>query len=210
MIYRAQIAFARHAATASNESGILQGSTDPSLSALGRAQASRMVAWCKSRKVSRIVSSPARRAVETGEIIAAALRVDVEVSECLRERDYGPFEGLTRPALLRARASRGLSAVDPTQHWRGCTEVEQDESIWTRVQPRIAQTMGLQDESLSLLISHAGVLKAVLHATLGIDPARPSAFKFPNGVLLTMRMHEDVYELLELCPEATRVTEPLT
>jgi probable phosphoglycerate mutase len=55
--------------------------------------------WAAGQRLTRLVSSPAGRAVQTAEPIAAAAGLSVEKDERLRELDFGSAEGLARDEL---------------------------------------------------------------------------------------------------------------
>ena len=83
------ILLVRHGQTAANAAGLLLGRSDPPLTDLGWRQA---VASAKVLGgVTRVVTSPLRRARETADAFGAA--VPVEVDERWTELDYGDFEG---------------------------------------------------------------------------------------------------------------------
>lgn len=81
----------RHGQTQLNREGRLLGRLDIPLTDLGRRQAeATAAALLASASVSRVVSSPLGRAVET----AAAFGLPVEVDERWIELDYGEYDGL--------------------------------------------------------------------------------------------------------------------
>jgi probable phosphoglycerate mutase len=98
-------AILRHAATAWNEQGRLQGMTDTTLSPAGCAAAG---SWRLPAPVDgwRRISSPLCRARQTAELVrpAAAIAVDSR----LREMSFGSWEGRT---LAELRAEGGESFV---------------------------------------------------------------------------------------------------
>jgi len=63
----------------------------------GVEQAQLLAQDLAPRNISRIYSSPLQRGVQTAEILNEALRVEVEVTEALREWDVGIYEGTTDP-----------------------------------------------------------------------------------------------------------------
>ncbi len=62
---------------------------DPGLADLGRQQAARVVEALRGERVDAVYSSPARRARETSEPLAAALGLPVTVVDGLNEFDSG-------------------------------------------------------------------------------------------------------------------------
>lgn len=88
------IALVRHGRTAWNLARRMQGRSDISLDAHGRAQAECAADLLARATWSRIVSSPLSRATETASLIGKKL-LDAEfmIDERLIERDYGAAEG---------------------------------------------------------------------------------------------------------------------
>jgi broad specificity phosphatase PhoE len=80
----------RHGQTAANAAGLLLGRADPPLTELGRRQAAASANAVG--EVTRVVTSPLRRARETAAAFGA--RVPVDVDQRWTELDYGEFEGL--------------------------------------------------------------------------------------------------------------------
>jgi len=90
----------RHGETEWNARGWLQGRSEVALSEVGHAQAVRAAAALAGLVTpdAVLVSSPLSRAHDTGLALAAALGTVVAVDPRLRERDYGPWEGITPEA----------------------------------------------------------------------------------------------------------------
>jgi probable phosphoglycerate mutase len=72
---------------------ILGGRLDLPLTADGRGEAEALARRLAGIRIDRIVSSPMARALETSQVVATTL--SIEVDERLRELDYGRWEGLT-------------------------------------------------------------------------------------------------------------------
>lgn len=87
----------RHAQSLGNQSGLFIGSTDSPLSDRGVLQAEAVAREIARREVnvSRIVSSPAERSLQTGTAIAHALGMPgmLDADDRVREMDYGEWEG---------------------------------------------------------------------------------------------------------------------
>ncbi|MCW2840990.1 MAG: hypothetical protein JWR55_2473 [Aeromicrobium sp.] len=95
------ILWVRHGQSTWNVLDRLQGhELSPPLTELGREQAAQAADALAGRGVVRLLSSPATRAVETAEIIAAALGLEVEIEPLLLEK--GLEEDYTT-VLLRVR-----------------------------------------------------------------------------------------------------------
>lgn len=97
-----QLVFAHHGESTANvrriisNRGFVHGLTER-----GRQQARDLAARVR-QPVSRIYTSPLRRAVETAQILSAAWGVEYEVSDALREYDCGVLEGRDDAEAWRA------------------------------------------------------------------------------------------------------------
>lgn len=85
----------RHGRTQLNVAGRLRGRLDPELDLIGMAEARDLAEQLGSLGISRVVSSPQRRAVQTATPIAAAAGLQVETDQRLLDRAYGEFDGAT-------------------------------------------------------------------------------------------------------------------
>ena len=132
---------------------------DPALSPIGWEQARRLAAWLGCEPITRIVSSPKRRAVETATPLAETLGLDVEViqefSEIDRSSDtYIPVEELRKEnhpiyQKMKNRQWDDLGFMDP-------------ESFWKEVQAgflRLKETCG-EDDTV-VIVSHGGTVNAI-------------------------------------------------
>lgn len=84
----------RHGQTQLNRKSVLQGRSDHPLNDVGREQAKSVGDAFREAGIvfDKVYSSPLGRAVETAELIAGDVPIDVE--EALIEMDYGPYEGI--------------------------------------------------------------------------------------------------------------------
>jgi broad specificity phosphatase PhoE len=157
----ARLLLARHGESEWNAIGRWQGWADPPLSELGARQA--RVAARAVGAVDAIVSSDLQRARMTADIIAAELGIGpVVVDAALRERDAGPWTGLTR-----------LQIEDEWPGWLATDKrpdgYEGDESLLDRVVPALLALEGAGD--IVLVVTHGGVIGAV-DRSLGQTHAR--------------------------------------
>lgn len=87
----------RHGQTQWSATGRHTSTTDVDLTETGRAQAAALVGRLASYDVTAVLTSPMRRARETCRL--AGLDTAAEVTDDLREWDYGDYEGLTTPEI---------------------------------------------------------------------------------------------------------------
>ena len=155
-----QLLLVRHALPHRSDHG---RGADPELSEIGVEQAARLPAALARFPLSRLVSSPQRRSVQTAEPVAAGLGLPIDIDERLAEYDrqmagYVPLEELraTRPGDWERMAAGHLPAsVD---------EVAFRARITAGVADIVAAAR--HDETVALF-SHGGVINVLLHDILG-------------------------------------------
>ncbi|MFN6548920.1 histidine phosphatase family protein [Mycolicibacterium septicum] len=157
-----QLLLVRHALPLRSEPG--QGS-DPDLSDEGIAQAERLPAALSRFPVSRLVSSPQRRAIQTAGPLAAELGLQVEVDERLAEYDrdmshYVPIEEIAKenPEELARLVSGHLpSSVD-------------ENAFMARINAAVEELVAAGDHDGTVAVfSHGGVINVLLHQILGTE-----------------------------------------
>ena len=87
---------ARHGQTVWNAQNKVCGVTDIGLTEKGIRQAEELADIVQGCGIDIIISSPLKRAVETGRIIADKNRVAMRTEELLTEQNYGIYEGVDR------------------------------------------------------------------------------------------------------------------
>lgn len=155
-----QLLLVRHALPHRSEHG---RGADPELSDVGVEQAARLPAALSRFPLSRLVSSPQRRSVQTAEPVAAGLGLQIDVDERLAEYDremsgYVPLEDLRTAHPLqweRMAAGQLPAGVDET-------------AFRARIIAGVADivTAAAHDETVALF-SHGGVINVLLHEILG-------------------------------------------
>jgi probable phosphoglycerate mutase len=155
-----QLLLVRHALPLRSEHG---DGADPELSDVGIQQAQRLPDALARYPVTRVVSSPQRRAMQTAEPVAKARGLTVDVDERLAEYDrelpgYMPVEQLRteRPADWERMAQGYLPG-----------DVDVD-AFCARVAAATADVVAAAgaDQTVAV-VSHGGVINVVLHQILG-------------------------------------------
>jgi len=93
----------RHGNTDWNAGHRVQGQTDVPLNELGRQQAVEAAALLVRFRPEVLVSSDLRRAADTAAALAALTGLEVRYDDRLRERYFGPWEGLTMAEVAASR-----------------------------------------------------------------------------------------------------------
>ncbi|OBK79311.1 histidine phosphatase family protein [Mycobacterium sp. 1274761.0] len=157
-----QLLLIRHALPLRSAPG--EGS-DPDLSADGIEQAKRLPDAVARFPITRLVSSPQRRAVQTAQPVADALGLPIELNDCLAEYDrdlahYIPIEQIAAeyPEELARLASGHLpSTVD-------------EAAFLARINVGVrAIVESSAHEDTVAVFSHGGVINGLLHTILGTE-----------------------------------------
>jgi broad specificity phosphatase PhoE len=154
-----QLLLIRHALPFRNEPG--EGA-DPDLSPEGIKQAERLPDALKRFPVTRLISSPQRRAVQTGQPVADALGLPIEIDDRLAEYDrdleqYIPIEQIA--AEQPEELARLMSGHLPSS-------VDEGEFL-ARITEGVADLVAEADNDDTVAIfSHGGVINGLLHDIL--------------------------------------------
>jgi broad specificity phosphatase PhoE len=173
-----RVCLIRHASTAWNEEGRIQGRTDIPLSPAGRAQAA---AWRlpEGFATAPCVVSPLRRAVETAALLGFP---GPATDDRLAEMRWGAFEGRR---LGELRDELGPSLADAER--RGLDFRPPGGESPREVAARLAGFLGdlAADGRVRLLVAHKGILRAALVLSLGWDMlGKPPVRYDPERALL--------------------------
>jgi broad specificity phosphatase PhoE len=159
-----QLLLVRHALPLRSEAGPAgQGRADPDLSDEGWAQVARLPDALARFPITRVISSPQRRAVQTAEPVAASRGLDIEIDDRFAEYDrelpfYIPIEQIRAENPQEwARMANGQlpSAVD-------------EDAFRARVRAAVDNVAATTEhEDTVAVFSHGGVINVVLHEILG-------------------------------------------
>lgn len=153
----------RHGQSTWNAEGRWQGQADPPLTGLGRRQAAAAAA--RIGAVDAIVSSTQERAAETAIILSKALGIGPVIAfDGLRERNAGPWSGLTRAEIDAAYAGFLENDERPEGY-------ETDASLLTRTLDALDQVAQANVDSTVVVVTHGGVIHN-LEMHLGLEVGR--------------------------------------
>lgn len=179
-----RIFLVRHGETDWNLAGRLQGSHDIPLNDLGREQAADT-----ARVVERLsggarqldfVASPLSRAAQTMAILRAELGLPPDAfrrDARLREISFGRWEGSTWPELRR-RDPVSLAARDADPWGFAPPGGESYAELSARVLDAVGELPGD-----SVVVTHGGVVRAMLHAFAGMPPAQAVELPVRQGAV---------------------------
>jgi alpha-ribazole phosphatase len=188
----------RHGESVWNGERRIQGNQDPVLSDRGWRQADLLAAGLTGRlpkSVADIYTSPLRRAAETAERIAGAFELPIVPEPDFREMCLGRWEGMTVAEIQAAfpgTYERWLA--DPLTH--PAPGGEKLEAFFARVVGAFARMRESRPEAEGILVSHGGVVKALLCHVLGLDMRALFRIKQDNTAVNQIELDRDVRRVL--------------
>jgi broad specificity phosphatase PhoE len=171
-----RVVLVRHAAVA--EAGSFLGQRDVALSPVGRRQLRCLGPKLSKYEIQAIYSSDLQRARSTAVAAARKLGLDVQIRKGLREMRFGSWEGLSWRQIVRRfpGLARRWQQRFPYQVVAGAERFEQ---FSRRVRRVLRDIVSRNIGRCVLVVTHAGVIRAVLASALGI-PGR-NAFRLAQG-----------------------------
>jgi probable phosphoglycerate mutase len=155
-----QVLLVRHALPLRSEPG--QGS-DPDLSAEGVAQIARLPTALARFPITRVVSSPQRRAIQTAEPVAKDRELAVEIDERFAEYDRD------LPAYIPVEQIRAENPKEWERLAQGHLPSAVDEDAFrARILAAVDDVVASADADDTVAVfSHGGVINLLLHQILG-------------------------------------------
>ncbi|WP_239806129.1 histidine phosphatase family protein [Croceicoccus hydrothermalis] len=166
--------FIRHGRTVG--AGALIGHADPAPLESGTADC---VEKCVGLYLNTVLSSDLMRACITAERIAAWHGIPVQSDPDWRELHFGAWEGQSPADLDNAALSRFWSDPDADPPPGG--------ERWSALCDRVARALGRVGPE-TLIVAHAGSIRAALCRLCGFDYAQSWAIDLPYGVLVTLEV----------------------
>lgn len=159
----------RHGRTAYNASWRLQGQIDIPLDAVGTWQvATAAEVLGRELKPALVVSSDLGRAVQTAHAFADRFDLAVRQDPRLRERGFGPWEGLNQEEIV-------AGWPEAFQVWQGQGDpedlgIESRAEVGERMAVAVAEHAAVlsEDEDL-LVVSHGAAISLAVIRLLGLD-----------------------------------------
>ena len=173
-----QLLLVRHALPLRTQAG--EGS-DPELAVQGWEQARRLPAALERFPISRLVSSPQRRAAQTAQPVAAARGLPVDVDERLAEYDRG-MSHYTPLEQVRAEGGPNWDRMARGELPAGVDAAAFRDRIFAALGDIVA-TAGHRDTVA--VFSHGGVINIVLHEIL--RTAKPLSFPIDYASVTHLR-----------------------
>jgi probable phosphoglycerate mutase len=152
--------YLRHGETEANVRHVIAGSLDVDLTPLGREQAHAAALAFAAVHITAVYSSPLRRARETAEPVAQALKLQVTIVAEIAERNWGDLEGKPRGTFLRGSTPQG------------------GESTKDFMQRVLAGFSRIETE-VPLVVAHSGIFRVLCRTLEIVEPERPVTNAWP-------------------------------
>jgi probable phosphoglycerate mutase len=160
----------RHGETDWNAAGRWQGHTDIPLNGNGQRQALAIGDALWGAGIAAVVASDLSRARETARIAAERLGIAVAyLDPGLRERAFGPFEGLTRDECDRLHPEAWRAWVEEQRAPPGGEGRAELAARVTAAIGRAADAFASVDGAV-LVVTHGGALRAAVGAATDVPP----------------------------------------
>src|SRR5512143_806188 len=177
---RGELWLVRHGETEWSAAGRHTGRTDVALTEEGRRQAALLIDRLAGRSFSHVLSSPLSRALDTCRI--AGYGGAVEITDDLREWDYGDYEGLTIAQIRGKSPGWTIWTGDPP----GGESIAQVAERARRVIGRAGFIGG--DVAL---FAHGHVLRVIAACWLGLPPDNGRFFAMGTASLSILGYERD-------------------
>jgi broad specificity phosphatase PhoE len=130
---------------------------DYPLTPRGVLQAQQTAAYLADKEIDAIYSSPLKRTLQTAEIIASHLNLEIEVLENFREMNVGQLEGhpdLTEAWKINYQVTDAWWAGQPEKPFPGG---ENRTNLWARMQAGLTQISEGKSGRNLVVIGHGGL-----------------------------------------------------
>lgn len=167
-----EFVFLRHGESEGVRNHTLQGHMDLPLTDHGRDQIRQLARYWLStgQSFEKIITSPLKRAQETGDIIASSLHIlNVSRDDIWQERNFGKGEGKDLHLISEWYKSKMMYSPFEPIFENGDSEWELHLRAGKAIEKLIAFPTGSY-----LIVSHGNFLNAIMHVIIGILPTSGS------------------------------------
>jgi len=201
----AKLILARHGETAWNVEKVFRGRADVSLDEVGIKQADLLGKYLSSWELEAIYSSPAKRALDTANIVARYQKVAVRIAEGLIDFDFGEWQSLPEQEVKRLYPAI-LDEWHNNPHKVKMPGGESLDDVRERAVELVNDVLSRHQGNV-LLVSHRVVIKVLICYLLGLDNSHfwninqdvggITIFNYADGRFVLTR-HNDTSHLRDL------------
>lgn len=191
-----KIILIRHGYTDGNEKGIYQGRLDLNLSEEGINQCKEVEVKLKQLNINAIYCSDLRRAIQSGEIIFPHEKLNV--IEAIREIDFGLWEGLNYKQISVVYKKEFEQFIKDYVNFT-FPEGESFKQFYLRVEKWLSETIKNHKKGETIaIVSHGGVIKAILCILLGLGKEGFHSFDINSGCYSLIEVFDGIAVLKTL------------
>ena len=193
-----ELVVVRHGRTAWNAGGRFQGQTDVPLDETGRAQAAHLAIALADDRFDLAIASDLVRAEETARIVLGSRLLPIETDAAWREMGFGIWEGLTWPQIVERYPEVGEGHGTSPRFFTPAGG-ESFDDVCARVEVALDRLAArVPDGAHALVVTHAGVLHALMRVALGESEAAALGVKFSPASVTRLRIGSSGGTLVQL------------
>jgi len=182
----------RHGTTEYNLEHRLHGHIDVKLAETGKEQLPYLADYCRTLRIQSIFSSPLSRARETAVYIAERLQLQVELDDGLKERYFGPLEGVLAsdlPKILPKNMPGDIKIYPGRFVYPG---VEHPLDIQQRIYNAVHRIAALEKDKTVCIVTHETTINLLLAKIWGVmDLENYRRVTIPNASVTKLKYDAD-------------------
>ena len=179
-----RVTLIRHGAVEERYAGCYNGHLDIALSTSGREQALRLAAHFANASFDAVYCSDLKRARQTLEPFA--LTAEPRFTPSLREKSWGRHEGKRFEEIV---AEEGL-VYESFRQWIAALDGEAPEAYIERVRHFFTEFLPKEPHRNVLVVTHAGVVRTLMHLLNAIPLEAAFATPFPCGACVELDLEQ--------------------
>ena len=170
----------RHGESTWNREHRIQGQLDPPLSIEGRRQAELLASRLSGRRFIAMYASDLKRAIETAEVIGAAVGLEPVPVQGLREIYLGDWEGL-RTEEITSQYPEAWSEWVEEPDWDVVPGGEGAAAFEARVEAVLDDIHDRHPQGDVVVVTHSGVIQVALQRIVGRASRGLFRFRIQNA-----------------------------
>lgn len=171
---------------------MLSGRSEISLSKLGEAQALRLADRLAHVPLSKVHSSPRRRAMQTAAAVAERHQLAVEPTDDLDEIDFGEWAGKTFEVLGDREDWRAWNTS------RGSAATPSGETMKSATSRALRHMEALATMDVVLCVSHCDIIRGIVAHYLGLSMDRLLTFDIDPASCTTIELRRGQAQIIAI------------
>tara|TARA_R110001583_G_scaffold188860_3_gene351338 strand:- start:26651 stop:27235 length:585 start_codon:yes stop_codon:yes gene_type:complete len=173
---------ARHGQTEWNTEHRIQGQFDSPLTVKGEQQALQLAMLCLPLNINKILTSSLGRAIQTANICADKLNLDVLVVDGIKERHFGQWQGLLTPEVQSHKDYTEITSQVTDCKPEGGESARQ---LLTRFENTLKKQVNEAPDDTYLVVTHGDVLRCFMSQFLTQGQLQ-TGYDYKNGHLISI------------------------